>query len=247
MSRKRNQRNQSGQPSYQARSWEQQSETARGYDQGRYQCRNQGGQFRNEEMDYGQNPQERYSNAGQGYGDGDDVLDEMGESGQGRHENQFGYSGQGQRYGQSTKGGYGQSSSGQAFGGRNYGSSTSESQSEWSGQQGQVQRGEHTGKGPKGYRRSDERITEEINEKLTQHAQIDASEIEVQVSNGEVTLTGTVDGRQAKRLAEDVADEVSGVQEVNNQLRVKRSDGNEQSRSPTEKQGRSSERAKTEA
>ena len=40
------------------------------------------------------------------------------------------------------------------------------------------------------------------------------------MSNGEVTLTGTVDDRQAKRLAEDIAESVSGVREVHNQIRV---------------------------
>lgn len=42
----------------------------------------------------------------------------------------------------------------------------------------------------------------------------------VKVSSGVVTLTGTVDDRNAKRMAEDVAESVSGVQEVQNQLKV---------------------------
>lgn len=82
--------------------------------------------------------------------------------------------------------------------------------------------GNHVGKGPKGYRRSDERITEDINEQLMRDGDIDASEIEVQVQDGEVTLTGTADTRQAKRLAEDIAEGISGVQEVLNQIRVRR-------------------------
>ena len=48
------------------------------------------------------------------------------------------------------------------------------------------------------------------------------SEIDVQVKNGEVTLTGTVDDRQAKRIAEDIAESVSGVHDVHNQIRVQR-------------------------
>jgi hypothetical protein len=43
----------------------------------------------------------------------------------------------------------------------------------------------------------------------------------VKVQNGEVTLTGTVDSREAKRMVEDFVDQVSGVKEVHNQLRVK--------------------------
>jgi osmotically-inducible protein OsmY len=85
---------------------------------------------------------------------------------------------------------------------------------------GQQQHGRFSGKGPKGYQRSDERIREEICERLTQHPEIDASEIEVKVDKGEVTLTGTVEERQAKRLAEDAVENISGVRDVHNQLRV---------------------------
>lgn len=80
----------------------------------------------------------------------------------------------------------------------------------------------HRGRGPKGYRRSDERILEDINERLTQHDRIDASDIEVRVEEGDVTLSGQVDSRTAKRLAEDVAYGVSGVIDVQNNLRVPR-------------------------
>ena len=89
-----------------------------------------------------------------------------------------------------------------------------------SGQTGQS--GRHVGRGPKGYRRSDERIEEDINEQLTRHPEIDASEIEVRVKNGEVTLSGTVDERHIKRMVEDVVEQASGVTEVHNQIRVNR-------------------------
>jgi hypothetical protein len=82
------------------------------------------------------------------------------------------------------------------------------------------ERGRFTGRGPKNWQRSDDRIREDINERLTDHPDIDASEIEVQVKNGEVTLTGTVEERYTKRMAEDVAENVTGVREVHNQLRV---------------------------
>jgi hypothetical protein len=59
------------------------------------------------------------------------------------------------------------------------------------------------------------------------HPMIDASEINVQIKDGEVTLTGTVDSREAKRMAEDIAEECSGVQEVQNQLRVRKSNGSD--------------------
>jgi hypothetical protein len=82
------------------------------------------------------------------------------------------------------------------------------------------ERGQYTGRGPKGWQRSDERIREDINERLTDHPHIDATEIDVQVKSAEVTLTGTVDDRHTKRLAEEIAEYVSGVKDVHNQLRV---------------------------
>jgi osmotically-inducible protein OsmY len=78
------------------------------------------------------------------------------------------------------------------------------------------------GKGPKGYQRSDERIAEEVNQVLADDDDLDASDIEVSVAGGEVTLTGTVSDRQAKRWAEDLVEGVSGVVEVQNHVRVKR-------------------------
>jgi BON domain len=82
------------------------------------------------------------------------------------------------------------------------------------------QTGPHTGRGPKGWHRSDERILEDINERLTQHPNIDAFEIEIEVKNGEVVLRGSVGNRHEKRMAEDVAENVSGVRDVRNELRV---------------------------
>ncbi len=57
-------------------------------------------------------------------------------------------------------------------------------------------------------------------ERLTQHGDLDATEIEVSVANGEVMLSGTVATRMEKRLAEDIADAAPGVLEVHNRLRV---------------------------
>ena len=83
-----------------------------------------------------------------------------------------------------------------------------------------TRRGPFTGRGPRGYRRSDERIREEVNDRLTDHGDIDASEIEVNVMDGDVVLEGFVDDRRTKRLAEDIAESVSGVRDVINHLRV---------------------------
>ncbi len=81
----------------------------------------------------------------------------------------------------------------------------------------------YRGRGPRNYVRSDERIREDINDRLSDDPDIDASDIEVTVSAGEVTLDGKVSERFAKRHAEDIAEAVTGVRHVQNNLRV--SDG----------------------
>jgi len=78
------------------------------------------------------------------------------------------------------------------------------------------------GRGPRGYRRSDERIREDVCDRLTDDHDLDASDIEVGVVAGEVTLEGTADERRLKWLAEEIAAHCSGVSEVHNHLRVRR-------------------------
>jgi hypothetical protein len=80
--------------------------------------------------------------------------------------------------------------------------------------------GQFRGRGPKGYRRSDERIHEDVCERLTEDPLIDASNIEVLVQDGEITLNGTVMSRGLKRRAEDLAELASGASHVQNNLRV---------------------------
>lgn len=94
--------------------------------------------------------------------------------------------------------------------------------------------GPHTGRGPKGYERTTDRMREEVCERLTRHGGIDASDIEVKAENDEITLTGTVDSRKTKRMAEDVAESVPGVKDVHNQLRI--SKNTEQRNTEQEKQ-----------
>ena len=76
------------------------------------------------------------------------------------------------------------------------------------------------GRGPRGYRRSDARVREDACELLTDDGWIDASNVEVSVQDGEVTLTGGVNSRAEKRRAEDVVAALSGVKDVHNRLRV---------------------------
>jgi osmotically-inducible protein OsmY len=80
--------------------------------------------------------------------------------------------------------------------------------------------GGHRGRGPKGYQRSDQRILEDVCERLLDDDFLDASEIEVSVDSGEVTLNGHVTDRLMKRRAEDLADQLPGVKHLQNNLRI---------------------------
>lgn len=82
------------------------------------------------------------------------------------------------------------------------------------------QREGYRGRGPRGYSRSDERIKEDINDEFTDSWMLDAWDLEVQVNDGNVILSGTVQSRYEKRLAEDIAEDVSGVKNVENHIRV---------------------------
>jgi osmotically-inducible protein OsmY len=84
---------------------------------------------------------------------------------------------------------------------------------------------DYRGRGPKGYQRSDERIREDVNDRLTDDPHVDASDIEISVSGREVTLSGTVNSRFEKRRAEDIAEAVSGVANVQNNLHLRQALG----------------------
>jgi hypothetical protein len=77
------------------------------------------------------------------------------------------------------------------------------------------------GKAPKGYSRSDERIREDVCDRLMQRWEVDASDVDVQVKDGEVILSGIVGERRAKRVIEDIAEDVLGVKDVTNHIKVK--------------------------
>lgn len=77
---------------------------------------------------------------------------------------------------------------------------------------------------PKGYTRSDDRIREDICDRLGTLSGVDPSEVEVAVRDGEVTISGTVRERWQKHQIENTADAISGVKDVHNQLRVKQQD-----------------------
>jgi hypothetical protein len=83
---------------------------------------------------------------------------------------------------------------------------------------------ERVQKGPKGWLRADEAIREDACEALAYHPYLDASDIEVDVRAGEVTLSGTVKNRASKRLAETLVETVRGVHDVHNRLTIRKDD-----------------------
>ncbi|MCB1883736.1 MAG: BON domain-containing protein [Geminicoccaceae bacterium] len=147
--------------------------------------------------------------------------------GQMRGEAAFGgYSGreEGYGYGPENRGGRGRGDEGRGFFDR-----AGDEIASWFGDDEAERRrradapvdGNYRGQGPKGYARSDARILEDVSDRMSEDSRLDASDIEVGVKDGEVTLNGVVSDRAAKRRAEDLADGVTGVKHVQNNLRVR--------------------------
>ncbi|HVE60895.1 MAG TPA: BON domain-containing protein [Chitinophagaceae bacterium] len=82
--------------------------------------------------------------------------------------------------------------------------------------------GGYKGKGPKDYKRSEERIKEDAYDRLSDDDMVDATNVQVQVQDNEVILSGTVNERSQKRRAEDIVESISGVANVQNNIRVSR-------------------------
>jgi hypothetical protein len=74
--------------------------------------------------------------------------------------------------------------------------------------------------GPKGYQRSDERLKEDISERLMESHYIDSSDVSVEVRGAKVVLEGTVPSRHMKHAIEDLVDACPGVQDIDNRVRV---------------------------
>jgi osmotically-inducible protein OsmY len=191
-----------------------------------------------------------YSGYG-GYGAGQSSPSFSGGYGAGNYESgNYGsgsYGSSGYRYGSSaSSGGYGGYGASEPFRGSgrsssygrqesgNYGRDSGyTSEGRWSGSQygnagwsggsyGWQQYGGFAGRGPRNYQRSDDRVREDVNERLTADPRIDASDVDVRVQNGEVTLSGTVADRHTRRLAEEIIEDLPGVRDVRNDLRVNR-------------------------
>jgi hypothetical protein len=176
---------------------------------------------------YGPRDFERGSRGGVGQGDWDRAYGAGGYAGMRGRSSDWGFGGtpdygrwdwsRGERWGDAD---YGRGRYGQE---RGFWDRASDEVSSWFGDEEAERRRrvDHLrGRGPKGYTRSDDRIREDVNDHLTDDWRVDATNIEVSVSSGEVTLSGTVDSRDDKRRAEDLAENISGVKHVQNNLRV---------------------------
>lgn len=154
--------------------------------------------FGNETRYGGADPQ-RYGGGQQGYGG----SSQWAGSGGGYQGGQQGYGSQG--YGE----GYG--SRAQGYGSQGYGSQ---------GQGYGAQPGRSRRPGPKGYTRTDERLKEDICEKLMEADELDVEAVSIEVKEGHVTLEGTVKDRRMKHSIEDCVDAIHGVKDINNRIRL---------------------------
>lgn len=91
---------------------------------------------------------------------------------------------------------------------------------EHAGHRGAPEQQQRYPRGPKGYQRSDERIREDICERLMGAYHIDSSEVTVGVKNGKVLLEGSVPSRHMKHAIEDIVDSCLGVMDIENHVRV---------------------------
>lgn len=86
---------------------------------------------------------------------------------------------------------------------------------------GQREPARHLGKGSLSYRRADDRIRNEVCERLMIDPEVDASDIAIDVKEGTVWLSGTVDTRNTRFYVEDLVDRVLGVTQVVNRLKIR--------------------------
>jgi len=77
----------------------------------------------------------------------------------------------------------------------------------------------HQNKGP--FRRTDDRIKQQVNQLLADHHEIDASKITIEVTDGRVTLTGTVSDREHRRMIEDLVLAMADLEGVRVSIELK--------------------------
>jgi len=80
--------------------------------------------------------------------------------------------------------------------------------------------GRRESRGPRNYQRSDERIREDLAERLIFRQEIDSTDVSIEVRSGVVMLEGSVPARWMKHRIEDIAAATRGVHDVQNRIRV---------------------------
>ena len=79
---------------------------------------------------------------------------------------------------------------------------------------------DHSGKGPKGWNQA-ESILAQVNEALYLHPAVDASDIEAWMEGDIFVLSGKVSNHQQKKTAERLVENLSGIKDVRNEMRIK--------------------------
>lgn len=81
---------------------------------------------------------------------------------------------------------------------------------------------QYQGRGPKGWKRSDERIKDEVCSALKHSLEVDASELEVDVKDHCVYMKGSLPTKGMRIVAEDLVGSVPGVEDVFTQIKIKK-------------------------
>jgi hypothetical protein len=82
--------------------------------------------------------------------------------------------------------------------------------------------GSHFESGPRGYRRNDGAVYDDVCETLRMSSAIDARDLSVEVKDGTVFLKGSIRDGEMKKLAEAIIENISGVFDVRNLLTLKK-------------------------
>lgn len=69
--------------------------------------------------------------------------------------------------------------------------------------------------------RNDERIKRDVAAQLSRNSRVDCSAVNVEVTDGEVTLSGTLPSLSVCMAAVEMSESVAGVRSVKNNLKVK--------------------------
>lgn len=172
----------------------------------------------------------RHARGGSGYGSPVRHFDPMRDPGPGRSGGAAAFDRSPPPRGGGVYGGYG-IPSGSELGGYGMDDSARGGEQNWSGSNWGSQPGWRSeaprgprwrGRTPKGYVRSDERIKDDVCERLCHSSDIDVSEVSVEARNGTIVLEGSVPDRRMKHRIEDICEECIGVNDVDNRIRIAR-------------------------